>query len=398
MLIEKKTELKNSLNGKVILLTGAGGGIGFETAKAFAYMGANVIIAEIDRAKGINAEKTINDTIGCDLVEFYEVDLANDSQTNKMIKYIIEKYKCPDVIFNNATVVNIGSIDEVDINLWDNSYSVNLKAPILLIQGFLQIMKDNNKGTIVFVSSSGAIPYMGAYEVFKTSQVELSNTLAMELENSNIYTYTISPSLVKTETAMKAIENVSLKMGISTNEFYDMNSDHISDIESTGVGFALSVKKAEDYHNQEISSTKVLIDFNLLEEQDKNQTELEIDGDLKRNIKIYINRIFLDYEEPYNNWKTMIVFKRQWVHRDFKKNMGMSVDQAYDKINNINDNIQKENYEIIQKEQSFFEKIKGYWEHQLKLLQAYETNKQTIEEGTRTLKEKISNVERVLYI
>ena len=47
MLIEKERSLKNALNKKLVLLTGSGGGIGFEAAKAFAYMGAKVIIAEI---------------------------------------------------------------------------------------------------------------------------------------------------------------------------------------------------------------------------------------------------------------------------------------------------------------------------------------------------------------
>ncbi len=60
---------------------------------------------------------------------------------------------------------------------------------------------------------------MGAYEIFKTAQAELSNTLSMELENTNIYSYTISPGLVKTETAVKSIEIVSNSMNISMDEF-----------------------------------------------------------------------------------------------------------------------------------------------------------------------------------
>ena len=81
----------------------------------------------------------------------------------------------------------MGAVDDVKIEFWDKSYAVNLKVPLLLSQKFLPLMKERKSGTIVFVSSSGASPYMGAYEVFKTVQVELSNTLAMELENSGVY-------------------------------------------------------------------------------------------------------------------------------------------------------------------------------------------------------------------
>ncbi|KPU44368.1 short chain dehydrogenase [Oxobacter pfennigii] len=100
-------------------------------------------------------------------------------------------------------------------------------------------------------------PLHGAYEVFKTSQVELSNTLSIELENTNIHVYAIGPGLVKTETAMNAIEIVDGSMKISTDEFYQMNSRHIIDAESAGVGFALSVLNAKNYHRQEIGTIQV---------------------------------------------------------------------------------------------------------------------------------------------
>ncbi len=82
---------------------------------------------------------------------------------------------------------------------------------------------------------------MGAYEIFKTAQVELSNTLSMELEGTGIYAYTISPGLVKTETAMRSIEIVAQNMNISLEEFYRMNQDHIIDKEDAALGFVFFV-------------------------------------------------------------------------------------------------------------------------------------------------------------
>ena len=73
-------ELSNALKEKTILLTGAGGGIGFEAAKAFAYMGAKIIIAEINRAKGSFAERYINSNFHNCHAKYYAIDLSDDKQ------------------------------------------------------------------------------------------------------------------------------------------------------------------------------------------------------------------------------------------------------------------------------------------------------------------------------
>lgn len=177
MLIEKDLSLKNRLKDKVILLTGAGGGIGLEAAKAFGYMGAKVIIAEIDKQKLASAENSFITKFGENSADFYEIDLSNEKQIYRLVCYVIEKYGCLDVLFHNATIIAMGAVEEVPVAVWDKSYAVNFRAPLLLTQLFLPVMKDRNSGTIVFVSSSGAAPFMGAYEVFKTTQVELCNTL-----------------------------------------------------------------------------------------------------------------------------------------------------------------------------------------------------------------------------
>ena len=197
MYIKQHPSLKNSLKDKVVLLTGAGGGIGLETAKALIFMGAKVIIAELDKQKIHDAEHILTNQFGDHSAEFYQIDLSEEKQIYMLVSYIEEKYGCPDVLFNNAAITPIGAVEEVPIADWDKSYAVNFRAPLLLTQLLLPLMKRKNSGAIVFVSSSGAAPFMGAYEVFKTAQVELGTTLFGELENTNINVYSIGPGLVK---------------------------------------------------------------------------------------------------------------------------------------------------------------------------------------------------------
>lgn len=394
MLIERNASLKNILAGQTVLLTGAGGGIGFEAAKAFAWMGAKIIIAEIDAKKGLSAENFINEQSGHTLAEFYEIDLANEAAVNKLCDAVLNQYGCPDIVFNNATVTPMGAVDTVNIASWDRSYCVNFKAPLLLAQRFLPAMKQRNCGTIVFVSSSGASPYMGAYEVFKTAQVELSNTLAMELENTDIHTYTIGPGLVKTETAMNAIRVVAENMKMSTEEFYEMNRRHILDVESAGAGFALSVLNAETYHGQEIGSIQVLMDYSLI--SDDNLEEVKAQNAVGTKQKEAFAKIVKTFEEQYSGWRAMNLFERQWVFRDFKKSMGQSAEQALEALKMTGESIKNHDYQLTSSEKAFYEKLKNYWKHQLKLLQGYEKNKNKLEEHSCIINEWITDIENFM--
>ncbi|MDF2881399.1 MAG: short-chain dehydrogenase/reductase [Clostridiaceae bacterium] len=392
MFIEKNISLKNSLKDKVVLLTGAGGGIGLEAAKALIYMGAKVIIAEVGKEKLINGEKSLNDKFGKNTAEFYEIDLSDEKQIYALASHIEEKYGCPDVIFNNATITAMGAVEEVPMKVWDKSYAVNFRAPLLLTHLFLPSMKNKNSGTIVFVPSSGAAPFMGAYEVFKTTQVELCNTLCGELENTNIKVYSIGPGLVKTETAMKGIEVVSSRMGMTTEEFYKMNESHILGVEEAGTGFALSVLKADIYNGQEIGSIQVLLDFGLLSTSTSN-----VSNDTKDLEKIIptIMDVIKVYKEQYTGWMKRNIFERQWVLRDFKKTVGCSADQYLEIMHHIESLVMDKNNQEIGPYFSDFQKLMKYYQHQYKLLQGFEKDPERLKEYSDTLNHYIQDINMV---
>lgn len=385
-----RDRFQHLLDNKTILLTGAGGGIGIEAALAFAAMGARAILAEIDPEKGKAAEEAVLAAYPDHPAVFYPVDLSDEIQISAMSDWIIRNYGAPDVVFHNATITKMGAVDQVDISFWDKSYSVNLKAPVLLSQLFLPLMKQRNSGTLVFVSSSGASPYMGAYEVFKTAQVELSNTLAMELEGTNINAYTIGPGLVKTQTAMNAIETVSASMGMSLEAFYEMNSKHIIGADAAGLGFALSAAHAERYRGQEIGCIQVLMDNGLFAE-DAGQPA----GKNPANKLPYFQRVQNTFLEQYDGWQKMNLFERQWVFRDFKKSMGLSAEQALESLQRLSDSLSGGQYDV-QKDGAFLANLKRYWEHQLKLMQGYEKNPVKLAENTRIIESWIDDIQQLL--
>lgn len=395
MLIEKLKANRDDLSGKVILITGAGGGIGYEAARALAYLGANVIIGEINNEKGMKAQNTINSELRSDRAVFFHIDIADEKQIEDLYFFIKGKYGFLDVLINNAAITPIGALDTVSISDWDKSYTVNLRAPVLLAQKFLPDMKEKNSGIIVFVSSSGAAPYMGAYEVFKTSQVELCNTLSSEIEGTNIITYAIGPGLVKTETAQKGIETISSLMGISETEFYKMNEKYILDAETAGVGFAVSVLNSKKYNGQEIGSIQVLMNADILENE-KNTAHSDFSATNMETLSLHIKNTAKVFNEQYNGWNQRSIFEKQWVLRDFKKTVGIAADSFQNCISYVLDLIEKKQFNKIAEYKPQFEKLREYYIHQHKLLQGFEKNPKKLKKNSQAILEWIDELQTVI--
>lgn len=389
MLIEQNSLIKNSLNGKVILLTGAGGGIGLETAKALLYMGARVIIAEINKTKIKMAKEIFNNKN----IEFYKINLSSKKEISKMVNKIIKRYGFIDVLINNAVSIHIGKVEDVSIDNWEKCYLVNFKAPLILTQKLLPLMKRKNDGIIVFVSSSGAAPYMGPYEIFKTAQVELANTLLGELEGTAISVFTISPGLVKTETAMQNIQTIANYMQISIDEFYKMNEDHILGVEEAGIGFALSILMAKKYNGQEVGSIQVLNELGFINKKNDNKIiQTKINNGTIELIKIIIQV----YKNQYDGWLKRNVFERQWVLRDFKKTVGISAEEYLDQMNHIYKMVLEKKFNLTMRSKELFQKLKIYFERQYKLLQGFEKNPDKLNEYSESLNKYINDLEEII--
>ncbi len=397
MLIEKNKDLKNCLNGKTVLITGAGGGIGYEAARSLAWMGANVVIAEIDEQKAQDAARRINDETQGSKALVCAVDIADEKQVEALYDGLKGRYGFVDAVFNNATITPLGAVDEVSIADWDASYAVNLRGPVMLVQKFLPDMKKRNSGVIVFVPSSGAAPYMGAYETFKTAQVEVSNTLSAELEGTGIYVFSIGPGLVKTNTAQRAIEKVAAQMQMSVDAFYEMNAKHILDVESAGAGFAVAVAQAEKYAGQEVSSIQVLLAAGLMEGEDAGEPEA-LSGTDAAELGALVSSVIHTYNEQYQGWLSRNVFERQWVLRDFKKVVKQAADEFKYALEGTARLLSQQGAAQLRPKKDLFARLKSYYEHQYDMLQGFEKNAARLEENSRIMRGWIDELSRIIAL
>ena len=179
---------------------------------------------------------------------------------------------------------------------------------------------------------------------------------------------------------MSAIEIVAAQMGMTTDSFYAMNSDHILEADAAGLGFALSVADAARYHGQEVGCIQVLMDSGLFHSE---SAEAGAETTSEEKIALF-SHIYDTFASQYTGWQRMNIFERQWVLRDFKKSMGISTDQAQEALLRIT-NVIADGSAVKQKDRAMLELLRQYWQHQLKLLRGYEKNPAKLAENERII-------------
>ncbi|RPH56926.1 MAG: SDR family oxidoreductase, partial [Chloroflexi bacterium] len=219
----------DALRGETVIVTGAGGGIGYEAARSLLWLGANVVIAEIDRQNGLKATHKLEAEFGAGRILFVNTDVGDEASVQDLYKESTRRFGKVDAVINNATIAVLGQVQDLPIEEWDKSYRVNLRGPVLMAKTFLPDMLKRDHGVFACVSSTGTA-FLGGYETFKAAQVHLANTLDAELEGTNVIAYTIGPGLVPTETASKAVAQLAPQMGMSVEAFFEMNKGAVLSI------------------------------------------------------------------------------------------------------------------------------------------------------------------------
>jgi NAD(P)-dependent dehydrogenase (short-subunit alcohol dehydrogenase family) len=369
----------DTLYGETVIVTGAGGGIGYEAAWALLWLGANVVIAEINQQNGRKAECALETEFGKDRVLFVNTDVGGEASVKNLYNLSIVAFGKVDAIINNATIAVLGEVKDLPIEEWDRSYHVNLRGPVLMARTFLPDMIRRNHGVFACVSSTGTA-FLGGYETFKAAQVHLANTLDAELAGTNVIAYTIGPGLVPTETASKAVAQLAPQMGMSVDAFFEMNKGAVLSVEEAGAGFAASIVFAEKFRGQEISSIQALkaADINFGAGETENGST-GMSSDKRQQAQALCEAVHVTLKEQSEDWKRRSLFERQWVIRDFKKTAGMPVEEWLLTLERLEDGLRNEGTVSHPP----LEKLAGYYEHLAELAKGYEKDRVKLEENLR---------------
>jgi 3-oxoacyl-[acyl-carrier protein] reductase len=184
---------------KIAIITGAGSGIGRESAVMFAQEGARIVVADINDASGKETVDIINSAGGEAI--FVYVDVSIPASVENLMKTARNKFNRIDILFNNAGIPHrLMPFEKIDESLWDKVFAVNVKSVFLGAKYVAPVMKEAGGGVIVNTASfAGVRPRQGsaAYSSSKAAVIALTKELALELA-PNIRVNAVSPVLVDT--------------------------------------------------------------------------------------------------------------------------------------------------------------------------------------------------------
>ena len=190
----------NELKDKVVIVTGAGSGIGRAAALAFAAEGASVTVADINFE---NAQQTAA-TIGEQALAL-SVDVSSMTSTQEMVDKTVEHFGKLDVIFNNAGIGGKRALlADQSVENWQQVLNVNLNGVFYGSKAAIPHLQKNGGGVIInTASANGLSPMatMGPYNTSKHAVLGLTKTVALEYGKDNIRSVAICPGLTYTQMA-----------------------------------------------------------------------------------------------------------------------------------------------------------------------------------------------------
>lgn len=198
------------VQGDIVLVTGAGSGIGLEISKAFAAAGAKVVVTDV-RAEAAEEAAAAIRAVGHEAVGM-KLNVTDEAQVEAVLKQTVEQFGRLDVLINNAGLQHVSPIEEFPTEKFELMIKIMLTAPFIAIKHAFPIMKEQGYGRILNMASiNGLIGFAGkaAYNSAKHGLLGLTKVAALEGAEHGITVNAICPGYVDTPLVRNQMEDLA---------------------------------------------------------------------------------------------------------------------------------------------------------------------------------------------